>query len=235
MTGRNQFTFYRSFWEAVRGLERKDQLPVLSAVIEYALDSKEPQGLTKTQTAFFLLTKPTLDASRRKAESGKQGGSKRKQTEASEKQTASKKERENKKENKKENEIAREGEKEKKHPLSDELFSLFWDKYPAHCRGDREEAQADWEALNLDEQGMRDLIRKLDAWKASKRWTDDGGSYVPNISNFLDRKRSYLHGAPSWNGNPSMTLGDAEIHAIRRVLDEDERLAVRRMMGENDG
>lgn len=220
MTGRNQFTFYRSFWEAVRGLERKDQLPVLSAVIEYALDSKEPQGLTKTQTAFFLLTKPTLDASRRKAENGKQGGSKKKQTEASEKQTASKKE----KENKKENEIEREGEKEKKHPLSDELFSLFWDKYPAHCRGDREEAQADWEALNLDEQGMRDLIRKLDAWKASKRWTDDGGSYVPNISNFLDRKRSYLHGAPSPNG----------LNAVRK-LDEDEREAIRRMMGENDG
>jgi hypothetical protein len=220
MTGRNQFTFYRSFWEAVRGLERKDQLPVLSAVIEYALDSKEPQGLTKTQTAFFLLTKPTLDASRRRAESGKQGGSKKKQTEASEKQTASKKERENKKEN----EIEREGEKEKKHPLSDELFSLFWDKYPAHCRGDREEAQADWEALDLDEQGMRDLIRKLDAWKASKRWTDDGGSYVPNISNFLDRKRSYLHGAPSPNGS----------NAVRK-LDEDEREAVYRMMGENDG
>lgn len=222
--GRQQFTFYRSFWEAVKGLERKDQLPVLSAVIEYALDSKEPQGLTKTQTAFFLLTKPTLDASRRKAESGKQGGSKKKQTEASEKQTASKKERENKKENKKENEIEREGEKEKKHPLSDELFSLFWDKYPAHCRGDREEAQADWEALGLDEQGMRDVIRKLDAWKASKRWTDDGGSYVPNISNFLDRKRSYLHGAPAATGL-----------AEGRKLDEDEREAVYRMMGENDG
>ena len=220
--GRQQFTFYRSFWEAVKGLERKDQLPVLSAVIEYALDSKEPQGLTKTQTAFFLLTKPTLDASRRKAESGKQGGSKRKQTEASEKQTVSKKEKENKKEN--EIEIEREGEKEKKHPLSDELFSLFWDKYPAHCRGDREEAQADWEALGLDEQGMRDVIRKLDAWKTSKRWTDDGGSYVPNISNFLDRKRSYLHGAPAATGL-----------AEGRKLDEDEREAVYRMMGENDG
>ncbi len=218
--GRQQFTFYRSFWEAVKGLERKDQLPVLSAVIEYALDSKEPQGLTKTQTAFFLLTKPTLDASRRKAESGKQGGSKKKQTEANEKQTASKKERENKKEN----EIEREGEKEKKHPLSDELFSLFWDKYPAHCRGDREEAQADWEALGLDEQGMRDVLRKLDAWKTSKRWTDDGGSYVPNISNFLDRKRAYLHGAPSPNGS----------NAVRK-LDEDEREAVYRMMGENNG
>ena len=225
--GRQQFTFYRSFWEAVNGLEKKDKLPVLAGIIEYALDGKLPTGLTRTQNAFFLLTKPTLDASRKKAENGKHGGSKPK---ANRKQTISEKENEEEKE--KEDEIEGEGEKEKKHPLSDELFSLFWDKYPAHCRGDREEAQADWEALNLDEQGMRDLIRKLDAWKASKRWTDDGGSYVPNISNFLDRKRSYLHGAPSWNGNPSMTLGDAEIHAIRRMFDEEERLAVRRMMEE---
>ena len=170
-----------------------------------------------------MLTKPTLDASRRKAESGKQGGSKKKQTEANEKQTVSKKEKENKKENKKENEIEREGEKEKKHPLSDELFSLFWDKYPAHCRGDREEAQADWEALGLDEQGMRDVLRKLDAWKASKRWTDDGGSYVPNISNFLDRKRSYLHGAPAATGL-----------AEGRKLDEDERGNQTRLMKVKD-
>lgn len=73
----------------------------------------------------------------------------RSKTKANGKQTASKKERENKKENKKENEIEREIEIERDTieapPLSDELFSLFWDKYPAHCRGDREEAKADRE------------------------------------------------------------------------------------------
>jgi hypothetical protein len=71
---------------------------------------------------------------------------------------------------------------------------------------------------------MRDVLRKLDAWKTSKRWTDDGGSYVPNISNFLDRKRSYLHGAPSQNG----------VNSVRK-LDEDEREAICRIMGENYG
>ena len=192
-------------------MERKDQLPVLSAVIEYALDGKEPASLTKTQTAFFLLTKPTLDASRRKAENGKQGGSK---TKANGKQT------ESKKENKKENEI--EGENNKEHPLSNELFSLFWDKYPAIGRGDREDALSAWQSLDMSEAEMRDALRKLDAWKASKRWTEDGGAYIPNISNFLDRKRTYIHAAPA----------SAEGGSAARTLDDDERAAIMRMMGE---
>lgn len=210
--GRQQFTFYRSFWEAIDGLEKKDKLPVLTGIIEYALDGKLPSGLTKTQNAFFLLTKPTLDASRKKAENGKHGGSKPK---ANCKQTPSKKEKE--KEEEKENEI--EGEYDKQHPRSKELFSLFWDKYPAVGKGDREEAEADWEALELDEDGMLKVLRMLDAWMASKRWTDDGGAYIPNISNFLDPKRQYIHSAP------------AVEQPMRRKLDADEMAAVRLLMG----
>ena len=98
MDGRKQFTFYRSFWEAVQTLPKKDRLPVLEAIISYALDGTVPQGLTTGQSAFFLLVKPNLDAARRKAESGKQGGSKKKanasKTQANSKQTESKKENE---------------------------------------------------------------------------------------------------------------------------------------------
>lgn len=209
--GRQQFTFYRSFWEAVKGLPKKDRTPILEAIIEYALDEKDPSGLSQTQSAFFLLVKPTLDSSRKKAENGKQGGSKPK---ANRKQTA----REKEKEKEKENEI--EGEKEKKHPLSDELFSDFWESYPAVGKGDREEAEADWENLGMDEAGMRDVLRKLEGWKASKRWTEDGGSYIPNASNFLDPKRSYIHAAPGTDCTG------------KRVMDEDEREAIRRIMGE---
>ena len=210
--GRQQFTFYRSFWEAFKGLPKKDRLPILEAIIEYALDEKPPSGLTQTQSAFFSLVKPTLDASRKKAESGKQGGSK---TKANGKQIAREKEREKEKE--KENEI--EGEKEKKHPLSDELFSLFWDNYPAVGRENREEAHGDWEALEMDEPRMRQVLAMLDAWKASKRWTEDGGAYIPNMSNFLDPKRQYIHAAPS------------APKAQERKLDADEVAAVRRLMG----
>lgn len=104
MDNRSQFTFYRSFWEAVQSLPKKDRLPVLEAIISYALDGVAPSGLTQSQSAFFLLVKPNLDASRKKAANGKQGGSKSK---ANSKQNASKKENEYEKEVEieKENEI----------------------------------------------------------------------------------------------------------------------------------
>lgn len=105
MDERNQFTFYRSFWEAVKGLPKKDRLPILESIIEYALDGKSPSGLSKSQSAFFLLVKPNLDASRKKAASGKQGGSKPK---AKGKQTESKKENEVEIEEEEENEIEKE-------------------------------------------------------------------------------------------------------------------------------
>lgn len=112
MDERGQFTFYRSFWEAVKGLPKKDRLPILEAIISYALDGVTPSGLSQSQSAFFLLVKPNLDASRKKAASGKQGGSKPK---AKGKQTQREKENEDEKENEKENEIEIEIEVEKEY------------------------------------------------------------------------------------------------------------------------
>ena len=101
MDERGQFTFYRSFWEAVKGLPKKDKLPILEAIISYALDGIEPSGLSQSQHAFFLLVKPTLDSSRKKAASGKQGG---KSVKATDKQTASKPQANRKRERERERE-----------------------------------------------------------------------------------------------------------------------------------
>lgn len=94
---RDQFTFYRSFWDALRLIKNKgERLSLLEAVIAYALDEEERE-LSGTVASCFLLIKPTLDSSAKKAKSGKAGGSK-KQTgskpEANDKQTAREKERE---------------------------------------------------------------------------------------------------------------------------------------------
>lgn len=80
-----KFTFFRSFWEAVKRLPKKDRLPILEAIIEYGLDGLEPSALSDSQFAYFLLVEPVLKKGRIKAESGKQGGSKPK---ANAKQTA---------------------------------------------------------------------------------------------------------------------------------------------------
>lgn len=110
---RGQFTFYRSFWEAIKELPSKDKAAVICAVCAYALDGEEP-NLTGTQKAIFVLIRPTLDASAKKAENGKLGGKNKeaneKQTaskpQANEKQTASEKENEGEKEGEKENECS---------------------------------------------------------------------------------------------------------------------------------
>ena len=105
---RGQFTFYRSYYEAVKHLNKSDRAAVLMAICAYALDEELP-SLSGTPAAIFALVKPTLDTSRKKAESGKRGG----EHEANGKQTASKTQA-NGKQNarEKENENEKEGENE---------------------------------------------------------------------------------------------------------------------------
>jgi len=83
---RGQFTFYRSFWEAIKVLPPKDRNALLPAICAYALDGEEPK-LTGIQMSIFMLIRPTLDTSARKAENGRRGTSR---TEANEEQDESK-------------------------------------------------------------------------------------------------------------------------------------------------
>lgn len=101
---RTQFTFYESFYRALslmRSAESKAE--AYDAICRYALYGDEPNvdEISETAAMVFELVKPNLDASRRKAESGKTGGarSKSEANESKPKQTESKKEKENKKEN----------------------------------------------------------------------------------------------------------------------------------------
>lgn len=106
---RGQFTFYRSYYEAVKHLNKSDRAAVLMAICAYALDEELP-SLSGTPAAIFALVKPTLDTSRKKAESGKRGG----EHETNGKQTASKPQANGK-------QIAREKEKEKEKKKEGEI------------------------------------------------------------------------------------------------------------------
>lgn len=116
--GRNQFTFYASFAKAAERIRKKaDRCDFYDAVKDYAIYGKEPEweALSDTVAVAFELVRPTLDASKRKAENGKRGGaaskpeatrSKPKQPASKPKQPASEKEGEREEES----ESEREGE-----------------------------------------------------------------------------------------------------------------------------
>ncbi len=64
---RNQFTFYRSYYDALQCMKPKERNSVLNAVIDYALNENTPQELTRNEEAVFVLIKPHLDSGRNKA------------------------------------------------------------------------------------------------------------------------------------------------------------------------
>lgn len=69
MDERKQFTFYRSYYDAIKTLPKREQTDLLLALCSYGLD-KEERKLSGTAAAIFTLIKPTLDAGWRKAEGG---------------------------------------------------------------------------------------------------------------------------------------------------------------------
>lgn len=114
---RSQFTFYASFAKAAERIRKKaDRCDFYDAVKDYAIYGKEPEweALSDTVAVAFELVRPTLDASKRKAENGKRGGavSKPEAPESKGKQTESKPEANRSKPKQTESEKEGEGERE---------------------------------------------------------------------------------------------------------------------------
>lgn len=170
---RTQFTFFASFAKAAERIRKKtDRCEFYDVVKDYALYGKEPDldGLPDSVAVAFELVRPNLDASRRKAESGKNGGkskqteskseANRKQTEAKRKQGKAASKKESEKEEEGENENEKEKESECSPPIvpSDGLAVLS----PA-LRG----AVEDWMQYKAEKrepykpQGLKSLISEV--------------------------------------------------------------------------
>ena len=195
-------TFYASFWGAINSMAKKDQLPVFRAVVSYGLFGYHKEALSAGQNAFFELMKPVLDSSRKKAANGKQGGSK---TKANGKQN----------ESEKENEIEREKENESKRA---EDFEQFWSAYPRkECK---QKALEEFLRVEVD---LNVLLLAIEQQKKSAQWQKDGGQFIPHAATWLSGKRWQDMMLPPANDVPkgaSGTLGDAEMEAIRKLLQE---------------
>lgn len=121
---RSQFTFYRSFFEAVFKIKNKAaRAEAYDAICKYALfnDAPDVDKMSDAAAIAFMLIKPNLDASRRKAKSGKNGGTSKQtasKAEANGKQNGSKQEancKQEEGESEKEKEKEREKEREKEN------------------------------------------------------------------------------------------------------------------------
>ena len=159
---RNQFTFYRSYFDAIQELSKKDQSAIILAVCAYALYEVEPSGLSPTASTAFKLIRPTLDAGRKKAQSGKQGGSK---TKANGKQNAREKEVEIEKEIEKEIEVDVEVE-------GISLADMTADRKLKLFRGELGQG-----VVMLSEAQITDLLEKLDI--------DGFDHYVDKLASFI--------------------------------------------------
>ena len=116
---RKQFTFYKSYYDAISELPKKDQAALILAVCAYALYETYPKGLSVAASTAFKLIKPTLDAGRKKAENGSmKGKANESKTEANRKQGENGSEKEREKEIEIENELEVEVDVEG-NPLAD--------------------------------------------------------------------------------------------------------------------
>ena len=117
MENRKQCTMYEIIYKSLQRIRnKKDRADAYDAICAYALYNQEPNLETASDAVAiaFELIRPVLDSARKKAESGKQGGSNPK---AKGKQTP------REKENEEEKEV--EGEKENENEEEIEKESLF--------------------------------------------------------------------------------------------------------------
>jgi hypothetical protein len=70
---RDSMIFYRSFYEAVKELNKEQQADIYNAIFAYSLDgeNEDLSGIVKT---VFTLIKPQLDANNKRFENGAKGG-----------------------------------------------------------------------------------------------------------------------------------------------------------------
>lgn len=107
-------------------------------------------------------------------------------------------------------------------PMDGRLFTRFWEQYPKKI--DREAAWTAWKLLNPSTDTAGAILNALEAWKKSGQWTEDGGRFIPDASNFLTK--GYWRSTPppakkeETPKGASGELGAAELEAIQRILKE---------------
>lgn len=167
---REQFTFYASFYRAVRRIKKAaDRAAAYDVICAYALTGEIPDldAIPDAAAIAFDLIRPVLDSSKRRAESGKAGG---KQTaskpDANGKQTGSKTEA-NRKRGKTASDIEGEKEGEGEKEIENECYSSPSPSAADFFSGDLLSAVNDWLSYKRERReaykptGLRNLFSQL--------------------------------------------------------------------------
>ncbi len=217
MEQRQTFKFFRSFYEAACLLNTpEEQAGYLMAICEYALNGTET-ALTGAPAAMLALTKPNLDASKKKAEAGSKGGySKSEQSTgmpvAECKQTASKPVAERKQPASKplandsktqkgaseEGSRKKEEEEESKEYISPPLtpprgkskHEQAFEAFWALYPKKRSMGQAKtaWDKLKPSDDIVSAIMAKLPLLIASEDWKKNNGQFIPYPATWLNAK-----------------------------------------------
>lgn len=178
---RDQFTFYRSYYEALNDLPEKERAKVLLALLAYALDEEEPNELSGVCSACFKLIRPTLDSGRIKAANRKN------KTKTNEEQN--RKEKEGEKEGERDIEIESEYDSSTPNPsyglTDDELREIRQEQAETEKAARRVglpvSALADQDCMDSlrAEHGANNLLKAIDklqgAPEKSRNWRYVGG------------------------------------------------------------
>jgi len=71
---RDSFIFYKSFYEAIKGMPRDIQGEIYTAIMEYSLYGNEIENLKPIAKSVMVLIKPQLEANNKRYNNGKKGG-----------------------------------------------------------------------------------------------------------------------------------------------------------------
>ena len=97
-------------------------------------------------------------------------------------------------------------------------FEKFWTAYPR--KEGKQKARAAFEKVTVP---LDVLLTAIESQKRSAQWCKDGGQYIPHAATWLNGKRweDQLPMDTSIPKGASGHLGDAELEAIRKVMETD--------------
>ena len=115
----------------------------------------------------------------------------------------------------------REENRTEQKEMREGVFQEVYQNYPPARRGSQEEGRQVFFRCVTTERDGQIAIQNLDLWKKSSQWNKNGGRFVPNLINWLERGLWAVPPEPETIYGASGRLGAAELEAIQRIMEEE--------------